>query len=689
MNPGLFSGAVLDREEAAFLPVPEKMRYGTWTKDEQGLPCFDASFDGGAAAMERSFLHGFSSGRLNVLVNRWGLVHLFTTEGGYTDFSANTGRVRSGLHLELLVEGERHVLIYNDLQVKNGVRYGIGYAEFSGIWRHGKGMTLEVVQRFYTPPDREGRMGASFRLNNPGRQAVRGTLRICAGVESARDKNSSRQLEYGKGFCCWKDFHPGLGDYQLRADEAFQGLPQPGASLILERGFCLEQEGNLEARAQVGYGGALKKCPGPAAAQKAWAGRLESAIFTGIDPWMAEEAVWSLGQLYSFEAYDSSAGEHYLNLGGYGWAGFGAREVPETAMTVAAWDPGLAFSCLRWTAKIQYQNGDIPHCHAFRRPEPGEQLSTGHRESDNEIWFVLACAEVIRVTGREAFLDEVLPFWDGGEGTVLEHLRRAVLWIREGVGTGVHGLIRIAEGDWNDYLSHVGRNGRGESMMNTGMACAALGRLAPLVLNRDPVFAAECGNFLASLRAAAAAAFDGTFFVRGYTDEGRPFGTEEEDRVFINAQSWCVLGGCGTREMRETALRSVLEKCFSPLGLTLMSRPYSCPPPPEVSTCPIPVGEGENGGVWPQTVHWVIWALVELGWKEEAREVWKRMSLRNHARLHPETPFGIFNGPDCYSSHFSGEREGWTQVEMLARASFPPMNPMVAWQAFSLGRILE
>src|SRR5690606_30633017 len=126
---------------------------------------------------------------------------------------------------------------------------------------------------------------------------------------------------------------------------------------------------------------------------------------------------------------------------------------------------------------------------------------------------------------------------------------------------------------------------------------------------RDPIFAKECEERLSALRAAAAAGFDGQWFVRGYTDEGAPFGTLAEKRVFLNAQSWCVLGGCGTPAMRRSAMRAVLDHCHSDLGLTLMSRPYACPPPHDVSNCPIPAGEGENAGVWPQTVHWAIWAL--------------------------------------------------------------------------------
>ncbi|MDF3057411.1 MAG: cyclic beta 1-2 glucan synthetase [Rariglobus sp.] len=666
----------------------ETLHYGTWTNDEAGLPCFDGRFTG-AAAVERPFMHGFSSGRLQVLVNRWGLVQLFTTEGGYTDLCANTFQARSGLYLELEIAGERFPLIHDDLTEPLSIRYGIGYACFTGLWRDGRGGALEIEQEFYTPPDRQPRMAARFRLRNAGATSLAGHLRLRSDVVPGGALGPSpRLLREAPGSVVWKDFHPGLGDFQLIADTAFTACKAEGVSLLLSTPFSLPLGACREITAQAGYGvRPLDAPPLPAVARRAWARRLGDLEFDECESWIRDEARWSAGQLYSYEAWDSSVGEHYLNLGGYGWVGFGAREVPESALAIAAHDPALALSCLRWTAKIQYATGDIPHCHAFRRPAAGETLSTGHKESDNEIWFVLACAEVVQTTGNLDFLDEELPFWEGEPAPVWEHLRRAVDWIFKGVGLGAHGLILIADGDWNDYLSGVGARGFGESMMNTGMACCALDRLIPLARIRDPLFAAECEERLAALRAAATAGFDGRWFVRGYTDDGVPFGTLAQDRIFLNAQSWCVLGGCGTPAMRESALRAALEKCQSELGLTLMSRPYPCPPPSDVSTCPIPAGEGENSGIWPQTVHWAVWALAELGWHDEALEIWERISLRNHARLHPEVPYGIFNGPDCYSSHHAGDREGWTQVEMLERAKFPPMNPMVAWQAFSLARV--
>lgn len=666
----------------------ESLHYGTWTHDDAGLPCFEGRFKG-AAAVTHPFTHGISSGRLQALINRHGLVHLFTTEGGYLDLSANTFRGRSGLYVEIETGAHRHTLIHGDLTEKTTVCYGIGYARFTGIWRDDAGCALAIEQEFYTAPDRQPRLLGLFHVRNIGKQRFEGRIRVRADVEPERKTGElPRPLTSSGGALIWPGFHPGLGDYQLVAGPGFAACPAEGVSLLMASPLQLAPHDSRTVVAQVGYGTQpLPPIVAPETSRRGWTRRLSSLDLTRHEPWMRDEARWCAGQLYSHEAWDSSVGEHYLNLGGYGWVGFGVREVPETALAIAAYDPELAFTCLRWTAKVQYDNGDLPHCHAFRRPAAGQALDTGHRESDNEIWFVLACAEVVHLTGNNAFLDEVVPFWNGTLASVWEHLRRAVEWIFTGVGLGAHGLIRIAEGDWNDYLSHVGARGRGESMMNTGMACRALDRLIPLARHRDPVFAALCASRLAGLRAAAAAAFDTRWFARGYTDEGVPFGTAAENRLFLNAQSWCVLGKCGTVEMRESAMRAVLEKCHSEIGLTLMSRPFPAPPPVEVSTCPIPPGDGENSGVWPQTVHWAIWALTELGWSDEALHVWRRMSLRNHARRHPNVPYGIFNGPDCYSSHHAGEREGWTQMEMLDRAKFPPMNPMVAWQSFSLGRI--
>jgi hypothetical protein len=136
-------------------------------------------------------------------------------------------------------------------------------------------------------------------------------------------------------------------------------------------------------------------------------------------------------------------------------------------------------------------------------------------------------------------------------------------------------------------------------------------------------------------------------------------------------------------------LRSAARECGSKIGMTLMSKAYSSPAPPEISWCPIPSGVGENGGIWPQTIHWTVWAMAEEGLLELALGEWKRGTLRNHAKAFPEVPYGIFNGPDCWSSRLAGSFEGWSQYEIFNRSTPCPMSPMISWQAFAMLKIAE
>ena len=298
----------------------------------------------------------------------------------------------------------------------------------------------------------------------------------------------------------------------------------------------------------------------------------------------------------------------------------------------------------------------------------------------------------IAAAGRRApsLLSLRVPFRDGSDADLWEHAVAAFRWVRDVIGCGPHGLIRSCQGDWNDYLFPMGKGGRGESVMNTGMAARGAAELATLARNRgERTLATELETFAANLRAAGAKAFEGAWFARGYTDGGRVVGGSGDDRLFVDGNAWAVLGTLGTEAQRRIALASMIQLCADERGLSLLSRPFSCPPPPDVSTLPIPAGEGENGGVWPQVTAWAIWALVEHGLRDEALSIWRRSALRPMPQRFPGVPFGIFNAPDCYNSHLAGVRSAWTQVQLWDRRVHTPMNPGVAWQAFALDLILH
>jgi hypothetical protein len=593
--------------------------------------------------------------------------------------------------------GARVSLFHSELQQSQRIRYGVGYAAYAGEIHEEGRIHLEVEQLFMAPPHRQAELVGFFTLRN------KGARRICGQVEARSDIVPGRfadapsgGVEQGPGYVLAPQAGDIPGALMLVGADDFAGGGER-STLYLRGALDLAPGEVCRLRFTVGYGdaatvGARQEALAgysPETLRQAWRELLDPVQLETPEAWMHDECLWTFGQLLSFASYDSSVQEHFIALGGcdYGWEGFAVREDGETSMVLAPWNWSLTESSLLWMAKTQLANGDLPMTHNYRRER---DLETMNFESDNELWFVLGCCESVEASGREELFDRVCPFWDQGEGTLWEHLRRAFYWVREGIGTGAHGLVCIRDGDWNDYLSGMGRQGRGESVMNSGMACRAFDSLARFARRRGEItLAGELEAFVEQVRGAVGRAFDEGWFLRGYTDTGLPVGSLAENRLFLNAQSWAALGRCGTPEQRRSALLKALETCHTPIGLTLMSRPYSGRPPEGISLAPIPPGEGENAGIWPQTVYWMVWALAEAGLIDEALEEWTCMSLRNHARLHPTVPFGIFNGPDCYSSPHAREREGWTQIVLVDRAATVPVNPMVAWQAFAMRKINE
>ncbi|MDR1237973.1 MAG: hypothetical protein LBK28_07010, partial [Propionibacteriaceae bacterium] len=71
--------------------------------------------------------------------------------------------------------------------------------------------------------------------------------------------------------------------------------------------------------------------------------------------------------------------------------------------------------------------------------------------SDDHLWLVPAVLNYVTETGDLDFLEAVVPFADGGEASVYQHLRRAVDFTAEHIGE--HGIAQGLRADWNDCLN--------------------------------------------------------------------------------------------------------------------------------------------------------------------------------------------------------------------------------------------
>ena len=70
--------------------------------------------------------------------------------------------------------------------------------------------------------------------------------------------------------------------------------------------------------------------------------------------------------------------------------------------------------------------------------------------------------------GNLDYLDEIVPYYDGGSATVWEHIQKSIDFCMQNLGE--NGFPLMLYSDWNDMLSKVCRKGKGESIWTSMQA---------------------------------------------------------------------------------------------------------------------------------------------------------------------------------------------------------------------------
>ncbi|WP_158162257.1 GH36-type glycosyl hydrolase domain-containing protein [Grimontia hollisae] len=249
--------------------------------------------------------------------------------------------------------------------------------------------------------------------------------------------------------------------------------------------------------------------------------------------------------------------------------------------------------------------------------------------SDDHLWIVPTIINYITETGEEGFLDEVIPYADGGSATVYEHMKAALDFSAEYVGQT--GICKGLRADWNDCLNLGG----GESAMVSFLHFWALQEFIELAKykgNHDDV--QKYTVMAANVREACETHLwdeEGGWYIRGLTKDGEKIGTAQqtEGRIHLESNTLAVLSGLASQDRGEKAMDAVDENLFSEYGLHLNSPSFATPNDDIGFVTRVYQGVKENGAIFSHPNPWAWVAEAKLGRGDRAMKFYDALNPYN------------------------------------------------------------
>ena len=304
--------------------------------------------------------------------------------------------------------------------------------------------------------------------------------------------------------------------------------------------------------------------------------------------------------------------------------GVGVRDTAQDILAMVPFDLRCAKDKLNLLFTQQYNDG---HCNHYCFPTEGwEPVTRIH--SDNHLWLIMAAYHIVMEEGRLDYLSETVEFYDGGSAAVWEHLKKSIDFCLDNLGE--NGFPLMLASDWNDMLYKVCREGRGESIWTSMQLGTVLKEMAELAELKGEDGGCYLDAYNKQKELINKIAWDGEWYRRCITDDGRFIGSraEEQARIWLNTQSWSVISGMG--DDGETAMDSVAKYLDTELGIKkidpAMTTDY---PTREGNLTMYNKGCGENGSVFCHANTWAIIAECMLKHPKRAYKYYKQLLPMN------------------------------------------------------------
>lgn len=360
------------------------------------------------------------------------------------------------------------------------------------------------------------------------------------------------------------------------------------------------------------------------------------------DETLRRELRWHVYNLEAMATYSEYYNETKIPQGtiyDYDWGCHAsARDNFQHALPLVYYNPKLAKSVLRYMLKRTTPFGEI------RLIESGNGYAENERyfTSDQQLYFFLLLSEYLRVTKDYAFMSEKIqpyPAKNQAEMTVAELTEKCFIFLRDTIGTGAHGLVKLLNSDWNDavyYIEKVPYNNiflTGESHMNSAMAISIFQTLIP-ELKEAAKYCGQLDKLCESmtyyrnniLRAYFADMGERSFPRRMYFNN-KPYG---DDNMFLEPQGFTLQINELPEEKKRLLYDEMKKRVYS--GEKLGAREQQTP---EFEDEGFDKGSRENGGFWYALNGPVIIGVSQFD-KAEADRLLKNMTLQHLSEEFPQ-----------------------------------------------------
>lgn len=407
------------------------------------------------------------------------------------------------------------------------------------------------------------------------------------------------------------------------------------------------------------------------------------------DEVLRREMLWNAHMVEASAKYSAYYKETFIPQGTVYAYHFGDnisnRDHLQAALPACYTNPALAKSSIRYVLKHSEEDGEI------KRGNTGYGYTppSFYKESDEQLFLFNTLAEYLLITKDYKFLTENVAYYPAENGksvAVLAMLKRHFIYLRDEVGRGSHGLVKMLNSDWSDSFFHTYSpniySSSAESHLNSVMVLAIFPKLITALKQAKNAEADSFVLALESYRKSVGEAYftdfgDRLFSARAYLNDKLKFGL---DNVCLEPQGY-LLQIPDLPKARKRAIYDYVKKTnFTPeqTGFRIREKPLWSQR-----------GDGEDGAIWYSLEYTVLLGVATFD-KAEALALLRAFSFQRYAARYPDYWVGQWTAPDDINSTLSSRQGLYSFWEPDIRRAFQGYcNHPHTWPLFCYFKLKE